>query len=184
MSNQKFRELPSFQGDLARRLRELEKQFQNRAEAAKAAGVVAKTYQSWVDGRSVPSVKAMAHLAKATNTPLDWIAFGTGESVAEEEAKLNRSMLKIDYLLMDEINRKLRELYDKYPKQYPPNSAPAPYTMYWTYNDLIVIEDKAARATMLKTIISTYERSIIESKENDEQVKQETPDDQDQSSVG
>ena len=34
------------------------------------------TYQTWVDGRSVPSIEAMAHLAKATNTPLDWTAFG------------------------------------------------------------------------------------------------------------
>jgi len=76
MSRHAFTELPSFQNDLARRLRVLEQQFNNRAEAAKAAGVVTKTYQSWVDGRSVPSIKAMAHLAKATNTPLDWIAFG------------------------------------------------------------------------------------------------------------
>ncbi len=71
--------IDEFRVYLARRLRVLEQQFKNRAEAAKAAGVVTKTYQTWVSGRSIPSIKAMANLAKATGVSLDWIAYGEGQ---------------------------------------------------------------------------------------------------------
>ncbi len=76
MNNPKSEELPSFRTGLARRLRVLEQQFKNRTEAAKAAGVSKTAYQNWVEAKSAPNIEPLAKLAIATNTPLDWIAFG------------------------------------------------------------------------------------------------------------
>jgi len=65
-----------FLEETGKRIRELEKKFQNRQAAADAVGCSKSTFQDWGNGARDPSFKAMARLSLVTNTSLDEIAFG------------------------------------------------------------------------------------------------------------
>ncbi|MEX0758758.1 MAG: helix-turn-helix transcriptional regulator [Tistlia sp.] len=75
--------LPSYRTELGKRLREVEKRFKNREEAAIAAGVAKSSLQRWVEGRSDPSFEGLAKLAKASGTSISWLAYGEGSMAAE-----------------------------------------------------------------------------------------------------
>lgn len=68
--------VPSFRVELGTRLREVEKRFKNRAEAARAAGVAKSTLQNWIEGKADPSFQGLAALAKAADISMDWLATG------------------------------------------------------------------------------------------------------------
>lgn len=67
---------PGFRAEVGSRLGELEKQFPNRAAAAKAAGVAKSTFQDWVHGKRDPSFEGLVRFAQATGVSLEWIAYG------------------------------------------------------------------------------------------------------------
>jgi len=170
--------LSSFKDGLSARLKKLEESYANRSEAVKAYGLQKGAYERWVYARSSPSVEALAKIAKVAGVSLDWLAFGEGGPSAEQRPGIDRKLLQIDYLLMDKINDKYRELYAKLPKHYDVEPAPAPYTMYFTYNRLILIEDDAERDRTLETIIATHEHDIHKMEEERRQSRHETADDQ------
>lgn len=65
-----------FEQEVGTRLREVEKLFRNREEAARAAGVAKSTFQRWVEGKADPSFHGLARLAAKTGVSLDWLATG------------------------------------------------------------------------------------------------------------
>jgi transcriptional regulator with XRE-family HTH domain len=73
------RDTSDFESEVGSRLREVEKKFKNREEAAQAAGVAKSTFQRWVEGKADPSFKGLTLLARATGVSLDWLATGEGE---------------------------------------------------------------------------------------------------------
>lgn len=66
----------AFRSNLGFRLRELEKRFQNRETAAKAAGVAKSTLQNWIEGKSDPSFLGLVKLCQAAGEDLNWLASG------------------------------------------------------------------------------------------------------------
>lgn len=66
----------SFRDELKTRLRQVERRFKNRAEAANAAGVAKSSFQRWVEGKSDPSFEGLSRLAEAAGISLDWLAYG------------------------------------------------------------------------------------------------------------
>ena len=72
--------VPSFRDELGTRLRELEKGFANREEAAKAAGVAKSTLQRWIEGKSDPSFEGLVRLAGAAGVSVEWLATGQGKT--------------------------------------------------------------------------------------------------------
>lgn len=65
-----------FEREVGTRLREVEKLFRNREEAAMAAGVAKSTFQRWVEGKADPSFHGLTRLAAKTGVSLDWLATG------------------------------------------------------------------------------------------------------------
>jgi len=63
--------------EIGPRIRELEKEYKNRAEAAESIGVGKSTLQAWSDGQRDPSFRAMASFCQQMGRSLDWLAFGT-----------------------------------------------------------------------------------------------------------
>ena len=176
--NTKGPEGPIARSDLSARLKVLEERYSSRAEALRAYGVAKTTYDKWLYEKSSPSLESIAKIAKAAGVSLDWLAFGEGGPSAEQRPGIDRKQLQIDYLIMDKINDKYRELYAKLPKHYDAEPAPAPYTMYFTYNRLILIEDEAERDRTLDTIIATHEHDIHKMEKERRQSRHETADDQ------
>jgi len=74
MSGEAGSEVPGFREEVGNRLRELERNFENRAAAAKAAGVSKSTFQDWVHGKRDPSFEGLARFVVAVGASLDWIA--------------------------------------------------------------------------------------------------------------
>ena len=74
MSGKAGNEVPGFREEVGNRLRELEGHFENRAAAAKSAGVSKSTFQDWVHGKRDPSFEGLARFAAAVGASLDWIA--------------------------------------------------------------------------------------------------------------
>lgn len=71
--------VPSFRHGVGIRLREAEKRFKNRADAAKAAGVAKSTLQNWIEGKTDPSFEGIVRLAQAANISVAWLATGEDE---------------------------------------------------------------------------------------------------------
>ena len=163
---------------LAARLKILEGNYKSQADALRAYDINKNTYKNWITGKSSPSLESIAQIAKVTGVSLDWLAFGEGGTPAEQGPDFDRTLLQIDYLLMDNINAKYRELYAKLPNEFDIEPAPAPYTMYFTYNRLILIEAEAERDRTLDTIIATHEHDIHKMEEERRQARSETADDQ------
>lgn len=87
MNNKVESQPSSFRDEVGSRLREIENEFKNREEAAKAAGVSKSAFQAWVLGKADPSFEGLSRLAKATGYLLDWIATGEGpKSLGEVHA--------------------------------------------------------------------------------------------------
>ncbi len=76
-----------FRAELSTRIREIEKRFANRAEAAKAAGVAKSSFQRWVEGKADPSFEGLSQFAAAAGVSLDWLAFGRGTPEREPEVE-------------------------------------------------------------------------------------------------
>ena len=72
----------SFRRELSTRIREVEKRFKNRSEAAKAAGVAKSSFQRWVEGRADPSFEGLSKLANEAGVSLDWLAHGKATGAA------------------------------------------------------------------------------------------------------
>lgn len=96
----------SSKAEISARIRFAADKFNNRAEAANAAGVSKTTVQTWVDGSKSPSFEALARLAGEAGISLDWIATGKGGG-ADTPSALNqpvdRSTLKIDNSRINKI---------------------------------------------------------------------------------
>lgn len=75
----------AFRVEVGNRLRELEKRFENREAAARAAGVAKSTLQSWIEGKSDPSFIGLVRLSRAANCDLNWIA--TGEPPRDQRSQ-------------------------------------------------------------------------------------------------
>ncbi len=158
MNKPKSVELPSFRSNLSHRLRVLEQQFKNRAEAAKAAGVAKGTYQTWVDGRSVPSIEAMARLAQATNTPLDWIAFGINADLPRSDTFAAGVEPPDNYDWMKRIVVLLEDVYLFAGHNPPPDSLY--HKAADIYKEIIKWEDSEDRARAITMAIGILAPTI------------------------
>jgi len=72
-----------FVKNFSSKIRELEKNFSNRQEAADAIGVGKSTLQAWADGVREPSLSAMARLCKITGKSMDWFVSDKEDAVSE-----------------------------------------------------------------------------------------------------
>lgn len=105
------RPIPGSRTDLGTRLRELEKRFRNRAEAASAAGVARSTFQNWVEGKSDPSFEGLARCAVAAGVSLDWLAYGSASNAEEHmhkesvQSPIDNELLEI---IIDVLDKELR----------------------------------------------------------------------------
>lgn len=111
-------QFPGFKAEVGKRIRELEKRFTNRAEAAAVAGVAKSTLQNWGDGQSDPSFEGLARLAAHTKTSLDWIATGaeadnTNRQLKEDQEDLSLTHVSIDCSLLQDVVEILEERLQK-----------------------------------------------------------------------
>lgn len=91
-------EVLSFRSEVGNRLRELEKEFDNREAAAKAAGVAKSTLQSWIEGKSDPSFMGLVRLCRATGRDINWIATGSPPREQTNQSTLIDSPLNLTKL--------------------------------------------------------------------------------------
>lgn len=73
----------SFRLELGERVRWLLDEFENRAEAARIAGVTPEHLAAYIGGRAKPPFELLARLAKAKGVSLDWIATGAGDPLLD-----------------------------------------------------------------------------------------------------
>lgn len=85
------KEVLAYRREVGNRLREVEKRFANRAEAARSAGVAKSTLQNWIEGKTDPSFAGVVRLAQAADIDVAWLVSGEGkpdESLNPEQAPL------------------------------------------------------------------------------------------------
>lgn len=85
------KEVLVYRKEVGNRLREVEKRFANRAEAARSAGVAKSTLQNWIEGKTDPSFLGIVRLAQAADVDVAWLITGEGkpdEALNPEQVRL------------------------------------------------------------------------------------------------
>ena len=168
-------ERKSSRSDISLRIRFAADKFNSRIEAAKAAGVSKTTIQTWIDGSKSPSFEALSRLAGKAGVSLDWIATGEGGGVDVPSAltqPFDRSQLKIDRELIENIVGGFSDLYDSIGLGYDVGQPISSASLYNLYDDLIQIEDKEQRSVELVRAIRMQESVALELYEKTMQLTQ------------
>ncbi len=160
----------TYKGVLGQRLKIVAKRFNNREEAAKAAGVSKPAFEKWVYGASAPSFESIVRLSVESGVSLEWIAFGEEET--RHEGAEDRT--KVGYDLMDELFNDLKEVYQAEGWLIMPESA---YKVALDlYREVQTLSTISERRTALKSHVRMHAKHGIR--------PPETASAQDQSSVG
>lgn len=149
---------PSFRDEVGKRLREVEKRFRNRDEAAKAAGVAKSTFQRWVEGKADPSFEGLAKLALATDISLDWLASGRGAST-DERAAPAEAAVPLDEDLLGRVFEGIRGVYKEQGGRISDRDAGILAARF--YADLVAsCDDPDERRGGLKAMLQQLRRDI------------------------
>ncbi|QPC44597.1 helix-turn-helix domain-containing protein [Kaustia mangrovi] len=149
--SEKDKAVPSFRTEVGNRLRELEKRFKNRAEAASAAGVAKSTLQSWIEGKADPSFEGLSRLAAKTGTSLDWLAGRNLGDIGGEESSPSSSTSGIQAEVFKEVSRAVARVHKEEGIKLPPDALSDELTR--AYNALIErAEDAGDRDELLSLV--------------------------------
>ena len=163
---------------LAARLRILEGQYKSQADALRAYGINKNTYKNWITEKSLPSLEAVAQIAKVAGVTLDWLAFGEGGTAAEQGPSFDRAALMVDHERIGKITNSFNVLYEDLAGQYDEEDIlPELNRVIAMYNLTIDTEDDAELDRALKIAMKMHGDSLVDKAKVRREKPPETVDD-------